>query len=36
LLAGLVLLAMAAPVMGEGIIAALQLGLEESRRLAFG
>jgi flagellar biosynthesis protein FliR len=36
LLAGLVLLAMAAPVMGEGIIAALQLGLEESRRLALG
>jgi flagellar biosynthetic protein FliR len=36
LLAGLVLLAIAAPVMGEGIISALQLGLEESRRLALG
>lgn len=36
LLAGMVLLAMAAPIMGEGIIGALQLGLEESRRLAMG
>ena len=36
LLAGLVLLAIAAPVMGEGIIAALQLGLEEARRIASG
>lgn len=36
LLAGLVLLAMAAPVMGEGIVAAITQGLEESRRLALG
>lgn len=36
LLAGLVLLAIAAPVMGEGIVAAIQAGLEESRRLALG
>lgn len=36
LLAGLVLLAIAAPVMGEGIVAAIQAGLEESRRLAMG
>lgn len=36
LLAGLVLLAMAAPVIGDGIIAALQAGLEEARRLALG
>jgi flagellar biosynthesis protein FliR len=36
LMAGIVLLAMAAPVMGEGIIGAIQLGLEESRRLAGG
>ena len=36
LLAGLVLLAIAAPVMGEGIIAALQLGLEEAQRIASG
>lgn len=36
LLAGLVLLAIAAPVMGEGLVAAIQLGLEESRRLAMG
>lgn len=36
ILAGIVLLAMAAPVLGEAIIGALQLGLEESRRLALG
>lgn len=36
LLAGLVLLAMAAPIMGDGIVAVLQQGLEESRRLALG
>ena len=36
LLAGIVLLAIAAPVMGEAIIAVLQQGLEESRRLALG
>lgn len=36
LLAGLVLLAIAAPVMGEGIVGAIQGGLEESRRLAMG
>lgn len=36
LLAGLVLLAMAAPMMGDGIIAVIQQGLEESRRLALG
>ena len=36
LMAGIVLLAMAAPVMGEGIIGAIQLGLEEARRLALG
>ncbi len=36
LLAGIVLLAIAAPVMGEGIIAAIQQGLEESRRIALG
>ena len=36
LLAGIVLLAIAAPVIGEGIIAVLQQGLEESRRIALG
>lgn len=36
LLAGLVLLAIAAPVIGEGILAVIQMGLEESRRLALG
>jgi flagellar biosynthetic protein FliR len=36
LLAGIVLLAIAAPVIGEGIIAALQQGLEQSRRIAIG
>ncbi|WP_114954198.1 flagellar biosynthetic protein FliR [Sphingosinicella terrae] len=34
LLAGMVLLAIAAPMIGEGIIGALQLGLEEARRIA--
>ena len=36
LMAGLVLLAIAAPVMGEGLLAAIRLGLDESRRLAMG
>jgi flagellar biosynthetic protein FliR len=36
LLAGVVLLAIAAPVMGEAIIGVLQQGLQESRRLALG
>jgi flagellar biosynthesis protein FliR len=36
LLAGLVLLAIAAPVIGEGLIAAMQAGLEQSRRIALG
>lgn len=36
LLAGLVLLAMAAPVIGDGIVAALQAGLAQSRDLAIG
>ena len=36
LLAGIVLLAIAAPVMGEGITAAINFGLEESRHLATG
>jgi flagellar biosynthesis protein FliR len=36
LLAGIVLLAMAAPIMGDGIIAVLQQGLAEARRLALG
>ena len=36
LMAGLVLLAIAAPVMGEGLLATIRLGLEESRRLAMG
>ena len=36
LLAGLVLMAIAAPVMGEGITAAIVEGLEEARRLAQG
>ena len=34
LLAGMVLLAIAAPMIGEGIIGAIQLGLEEARRIA--
>jgi flagellar biosynthetic protein FliR len=36
LLAGLVLLAIAAPMIGDGIIGALQLGLGEARRIASG
>ena len=36
LLAGIVLLAIAAPVIGEGIMAAIRFGLEESQRLAGG
>jgi flagellar biosynthetic protein FliR len=36
LLAGIVLLAIATPVLGEGILAAIQYGLEESRRIAGG
>jgi flagellar biosynthetic protein FliR len=36
LLAGIVLLAIAAPVIGEGILAVLQQGLEEARRIALG
>lgn len=36
LLAGIVLLAIAAPVIGEAIVGVLHQGLEESRRLALG
>jgi flagellar biosynthetic protein FliR len=36
LLAGVVLLAVAAPVLGEGIMAAINLGLDESHRIATG
>ena len=36
LLAGIVLLAIAAPVLGESITGAINLGLEQSRRLAIG
>ena len=36
LLAGIVLLAIAAPVIGEGIIAAIRMGLEQSRLMAAG
>jgi flagellar biosynthetic protein FliR len=36
ILAGLVLLAIAAPVIGEGLIAAMQLGLEQARTIATG
>ena len=36
LLAGIVLLAIAAPVIGEGITGAINLGLEQSRRIATG
>lgn len=36
LLAGIVLLAIAAPVLGEGITAAIRMGLEEARRIALG
>jgi flagellar biosynthetic protein FliR len=35
-LAGLVLLAIAAPVIGEGLVAAMQSGLEEARRISLG
>jgi flagellar biosynthetic protein FliR len=34
LLAGIVLLAIASPVIGEGILAAIDLGLEQSRQMA--
>ncbi|PSJ39683.1 flagellar biosynthetic protein FliR [Allosphingosinicella deserti] len=36
LLAGIVLLAMAAPVMGDAIVGVVRQGLEESRRIATG
>jgi flagellar biosynthetic protein FliR len=36
LLAGVVLLAIAAPVIGEGVIAVIRMGLEQSRSLAMG
>lgn len=36
LLAGLILLAIAAPVLGEGLVGAIQLGLEQSRAVALG
>ena len=36
LFAGLVLLAIAAPVLGEGLVGAIQLGLEQSRAVALG
>ncbi|KKC25099.1 flagellar biosynthetic protein FliR [Sphingomonas sp. SRS2] len=36
LMAGLVLLAIAAPVMGDGVTAALQRGLAEARQIALG
>jgi flagellar biosynthetic protein FliR len=36
ILAGLVLLAIAAPVIGEGLIAAMQMGLEQARTIAGG
>ena len=36
LMAGLVLLAMAAPVMGQGIVAALQSGLDQAELIAVG
>jgi len=36
LLAGVVLLAIAAPVIAEGVIAVIRLGLEQSRSLALG
>ncbi|HZG47552.1 MAG TPA: flagellar biosynthetic protein FliR [Allosphingosinicella sp.] len=36
ILAGLVLLAIAAPVIGEGLIAAMQMGLEQARTIAVG
>lgn len=36
LLAGMVLLAIAAPVMGDGIVGAIRLGLEQARTVAAG
>ena len=36
LLAGIVLLAIAAPVIGDGVTGAINLGLEQSRRMAIG
>lgn len=36
LFAGLVLLAISAPVLGEGLVGAIQLGLEQSRAIALG
>jgi len=36
LLSGMVLLAIASPIIGDGIIVAIQAGLEESRRIAIG
>jgi flagellar biosynthetic protein FliR len=36
LLAGIILLAIAAPVIGDGITGAINLGLEQSRRIAAG
>ena len=36
LLSGIILLAIAAPIMGDGIVAAIQQGLEQSRRIAMG
>ncbi len=36
LMAGIVLLAIASPVIGEGILAAIGLGLEQSRQMAAG
>ena len=36
LFAGLVLLAISAPVLGEGLVGAIQLGLEQSRAVALG
>ncbi|HEY0115862.1 MAG TPA: flagellar biosynthetic protein FliR [Allosphingosinicella sp.] len=36
LLAGLVLIAVASPIIGEGLVAAMQSGLEEARRIALG
>jgi flagellar biosynthetic protein FliR len=36
LLAGIVLLAIAAPVLGEGVLAAIRFGLDESAQIALG
>jgi flagellar biosynthesis protein FliR len=36
LLAGLVLLAIASPIIGEGLVAAMQAGLEQARTIALG